>query len=142
MQVARGVAGHEAQRHAEGLAPRPARREPPGGVGAHPLLQLVLAAVERIADRGVPRELRAGNGVELEEAREQRARLVIRNGPGLGQRHCMGQVGRAQAVGKAGAGGRFVAVPGRHQRVGGAALQPPAASEIVIRHAAQTSGRA
>ena len=140
VQVAGAVARHHPQPHPEGLAARAPRRQPSGGHGARTRPQFVLAAVECIAQRGVPREGVTRNGIQLEERGDERPRLVPGDRPGLRQHHRVGQVRCAQPPGQPRPRLRLVAVAGVDQRVGRAAVQAPAAPEVVLRHARQPSG--
>ncbi len=140
VQVAGAVARHDPQPHPEGLAARASRRQPPGGGGPRPRAQLMLAAVECIAQRGVPREGITRDGIQLEEPGQQGPRLIPGDRPGLRQHHRVGQVRRAEAPGQPRPRLRLVAVAGVDQRIGRAAIQAPAAPEVVLRHVRQPSG--
>ena len=78
VQLAHAGTRRQAERHPECLAAGAARAQPAGGGTADTPLELGLARVERIAERGIPRELVAGNLVQLEQAAHERTSVVTR----------------------------------------------------------------
>ena len=142
VQVPRGIACHKAKAHAECLAARAPGRQPAGGHVARALLQLMLTAVEGIAQRRVKGELVTGDLIEVEQGDEQCLGLVSGNGLGFGECHHVSQIRGGESIRQTGSGGGLVAVARCDQLICGAALKASAASQVLPRHAREPSGPA
>ena len=141
VQVEGPRAGAQAQGDPEGLAAGPAGAEPPRRRGPHALGQGGLARVERVAQLRPPGELRGGDGVEVEQAAEQRPGVAGRDGAGLGQGDGVGDVGQRQPGRQAGGGVDLVGVARPDQLRCRAALQAPARAEVAVAHRAPRRAR-
>src|SRR6188508_3660770 len=78
VQLDRARAGRQPEHDAKRLASWTTRTQPAGGRPSDPPLELGLACVERVTERGVPRELVAGDRVQLEQASQERPRVLAR----------------------------------------------------------------
>ena len=128
VQLAHGAPGGQAKRDAEGLAARPARAQPAGRRPADAPLELRLARVERVAERRIPRELVAGDRVQLEQPAQERPPVVAGEVAALDQRDGVRQIGEREPVREPRAMRALGGVRRRHQLAGRAAPQPSAAA--------------
>ena len=121
--------------HTEGLPARAARTQPTGGRPADATLELGLAGVEGIAERGVPRKLLSRDRVQLEQPPHQRPRIVAGEIASLDQRDRVREVGERQATSKARAVRALGGIRGRDQLAGGPTPQATAPAELLcLRH--------
>ena len=130
VQLAHGAPGGQAKRDAEGLAARPARAQPAGRRPADAPLELRLARVERVAERRIPRELVAGDRVQLEQPAQERPRVVAGQVAALDQRDGVRQIGEREPVREPRPMRALGGVRRRHQLAGRAAPQPSAAAQL------------
>ena len=127
---------------AERLAPRPARAQPAGGGAADAPLELGLARVERVAERRVPRELVAGDRVQLEQPAQERLRVLAREVAALDERDGVREVGERQPAREARAVRALGRVRGRDELARRAAAQAATPPQLLrLCHARQTKGR-
>ena len=96
VQLARAGTSRQPKRDAERLAPRAAGAQPPRGRSSDTSLELGLAGVERVAEGRVPRELVAGDRVELEQAAQERLRVLAAEVAALDERDRMREIGERQ----------------------------------------------
>ena len=98
VQLAHPRPGRQPHGDAERLAPRASRAEPACGRTADAPLELGLARVERITERGIPRELVARDLVELEQSTQKRLRVVALEVAALDERDRVREVGEGQPL--------------------------------------------
>ena len=127
MQLARALARGQPEPDAERLAARPARAQPAGGRAADAALELGLAGVERVAERRVPRELVAGDRVQLEQPAQERLRVVAGEVAALDERDRVREVGERQPAREPRAVGALGGVRRGDELARGIAAEPPTA---------------
>ena len=134
-RVARHALGNDqTQGHAERLAARTAGAEPAGGARADACGQLLLAVLEGIAHRRIPRELVGRNRIELEQAPQQLGAALLVEPATLDQRDRMREVGTRQGIGKCRARGCLGTVARADELVRRTSRQAPTHSEMTISH--------
>ena len=132
MQLAHAGARRQAEPDAKRLAARPARAQPAGGRAADAPLELGLARVEGVAERGIPRELLAGDRVQLEQPAQERLRVVAGEVAALDERDRVREVGERQPAREPRAVRALGRVGGGDELARSAAAQPPAAPELLL----------
>ena len=141
MQFARAGTGGQPERDAKRLAPRTARAQPAGGRPSDAPLELGLACVERVAERRVPRELVAGNRVQLEQPPQERLRVLAREVAALDECDGVREICERQPASETRAVGALGRIGRRHELARSAAAQPPAPSQLLrLRHDGDTRG--
>ncbi len=131
VQLARAAAGDEPDADAERLPPRPARAQPARGRAADAPLQLGLAGVEGVAERGIPGELVAGDRVQLEQAAEERLRVVAGEVAALDERDRVREVGEREPAREPGPVRALGRVGGRDELPRGPAAQASAPPQFL-----------
>ena len=131
MQLAHAGARGQPERDAERLAPRTARAQPAGGRAADAPLELGLARVERVAERRIPRELVAGDRVQLEQPAQERLRVLAREVAALDERDRVREVGERQAAREPRAVRALGRVRRRHELARSTAAQPAAPPQLL-----------
>src|SRR2546428_8268840 len=131
MELADACARRQAKTDAKCLAARPARAQPAGGGAADAALELGLARVEGVAERGIPGELLAGDRVQLEQPAQEGPGVVTREVPALDERDRVREVGQRQAARKPWAVRAFGGVRRDHELPRGVAAQPPTAPQLL-----------
>jgi hypothetical protein len=139
VEVEHARARDQPQRHPERLPPRAAGAEPPGRRCPDARLQLRLARVERVAELGVPGELRRRDGVEREQPPEEAPGVVAADGAALHERHGMCEVGPREPARQPRAMRHLVRVARAHQLRCGTAGQAPAGPQVLVRHATEVT---
>ena len=81
---------------AERLPARASCAQPAGGRAADAPLELRLARVERVAERRVPGKLVAGDRVQLEQAAQERLRVLAREVAALDERDRVREIGERE----------------------------------------------
>ena len=131
VQLEHARSGGQPQRDPKRLASRAARAQPAGCRPAHAPLELGLACVERVAERGVPRELVAGDRVQLEQAPEKRRSILGCDVTAFDERDGVREVCERQPAGKTRAVGALGRI-GRGDELGrGATAQPSAPAQLL-----------
>ena len=139
VQLARGSTRSQTEPDAKRLAARAARAQPSRRRSAHPPLELGLARVEGVAERRIPRELVAGNRVQLEQPAHECARVLACEVATLDQGDRMRQIREREPAREPRAMSALGGVRGSHQLACGTAPQPPAPAELLrLRHHAET----
>ena len=140
MQLAHARSRGQAERDAKRLAARTARAQPAGGRAADAPLELGLARVERVAERRVPRELVAGDRVQLEQPAQERLRVLAREVAALDERDGVREIRERQPAREPRAVRALGGVRGRHELARRTAAQPPAAPQLLrLRHDRDTT---
>src|SRR5205807_3733098 len=105
-------------------------------------LELGLARVEGITERGIPRELVAGDHVELEQSAQERLRVVARKVAALDERDRVRKVGERQPVCEARPVGALRRERGGDELARSSPAQAPATPELLrSTHTAEPSRR-
>ena len=140
VQLPHARAGGQPEPDAKRLASWTAGAQPARGRAADAPLELGLARVERVAERRVPRELVAGDRVELEQPPQQRLRILAREVAALDERDGVREVGERQPARETRAVGALGRVRRRHELARSAAAQPPAPPQLLgLRHDGDTT---
>jgi hypothetical protein len=135
-------AGRQPHADPERLAPRASGTEPARGRPADAPLQLGLARVEGITDRGIPRELVAGDRVELEQSAQERLRVVARKVAPLDESDRVREIGERQPVREARPVGALRRERGGDELARSSPAQAPATPQLLrSTHAAETTWR-
>ena len=100
VQLPRSSTRSQTEPDAKGLAAWTARAQPSRRRIAHPPLELGLARIEGVAERRIPRELVAGDRVQLEQASHECARVVAGQVAALDQGDCVREIRERQAAGE------------------------------------------
>ena len=98
VQLPRGASRSQAERDAKGLAAWTPRAQPSRRRIADAPLELGLARIEGVAERWVPRELVAGDRVQLEQPAHECPRVVAGQVAALDQGDCMRKIRERQAA--------------------------------------------
>ena len=142
VQLARPQPGRQPYADPERLASRASGTEPARGRLADAPLQLGLARVEGITDRGIPRELVAGDRVELEQSAQERLRVVARKVAALDQSDRVREIGERQPVREARSVGALRRERGGDELARSSPAQAPATPQLLrSTHAAETTWR-
>jgi len=132
--------GGQPERDAKRLASRTARAQPPGGSPSHPPLELGLACVERVTERGIPRKRVARNLVELEQTPEERRSVLAGEVAAFDEGDGVREVCERQPAGETRAVGALGRVGRRDELGRGAAAQPPSPPKLLgPRHCRDTT---
>ena len=131
VQLAHPPPGRQPHADPERLAPRPSGAEPARGGAADAPPELGLARVEGIADRGIPRELVAGDRVQLEQSAQERLRVVARQVAALDERDRVREVGERQPAREARPVGALRRERGGDELARSGPAQPPAAPQLL-----------
>ena len=131
VQLPRGCSRSQTEPDAKGLAAWTPRAQPSRRRIANPPLELGLARVESVAERRVPRELVAGNRVQLEQPSHECLRVVAGQVAALDQGDCMRKIRERQAAGEPRAVCALGGVGSRHELACSTASQPPASAELL-----------
>src|SRR6185437_11559512 len=97
---------------------------------ADPSLELGLARVERVAERGIPRKRVPGDRVQLEQPAEQRLRIVASQIAALDEDDRVRQVGEREAARQAGPVCALGREGGGYELACRASAQAPAAPQL------------
>ena len=140
MQLSHARTGGQPERDAKRLASWTAGAQPAGGRPSDAPLELGLACVERVAERRIPRELVAGDRVELEQPPQQRLRVLTREVAALDERDGVREVCERQPASETRAVGALGRIGRRHELARSAAAQPPAPPQLLgLRHDGDTT---
>jgi hypothetical protein len=140
VQLAHQQPGRQPHADPERLAPRASGAEPARGRPADAPLELGLARVEGITDRGIPRELVAGDRVELEQSAQERLRVVARKVAALDQSDRVREIGERQPVREARPVGALHRERGGDELARSSPAQAPATPQLLpSTHAAETT---
>jgi hypothetical protein len=141
VQLPRSSSRSQPERDAKGFAAWTTRAQPASCRTADAPLELGFARIESVAERRVPRELIAGDRVQLEQPANECPRIVAGEVAALDQGDCMGKIRERQAVRKARAVSALSGVGSSHQLACSTAAQPPAPAQLVgLRHDTETRG--
>jgi hypothetical protein len=142
VQLPRSCSRSQTEPDAKGLATWPPRAQPSRRRGAHAPLELGLARIEGVTERRVPRELVAGNRVQLEQPSHECPRFFAGQVAALDQGDSMREIRQRQAAGEPRAMCALGGVGSGHELACSTAPQPPASAELPrLRHHTETSAR-
>src|SRR5439155_8165766 len=123
------------------LASRTAGAQPTGGRSSDAPLELRLACVERVAERGVPRELVAGDRVQLEQPAQQRPCVIARQVAALDECDAMCEICQRQAAGETRTVSALRRIGSRHELARSAAAQTTTPPQLLcFCHEMETRG--
>src|SRR5207253_7563496 len=131
----------QTERDAKRLASWTAGAQPTGGRSSYAPLELGLACVERVAERRVPRELVAGNRMELEQPPQERLRALAREVAALDECDGVGEICERQPAGETRTVGALRRIGGRHELARSAPAQTTTPPQLLgFRHEGETRG--
>ena len=141
VQLPRARTSRQPERDAKRLASWTAGAQPAGGGPSDAPLELGLACVERVAERRIPRELLAGDRVQLEQPSQERLCVLAREVASFDECDGVREICERQPASETRAVGALRRIGRRHELARSPAAQPPAPPQLLrLRHDGDTRG--